>query len=258
MPLKAALPALLLLIALSLGVSACGSGDDNGGGGGSLTAADFQPPTAAPSDAKKGGTLTVVSSGDIDFMDPGAAYYQVTYIIDYAWQRALMGWPPDESKEAQPDLADGQPQVTDGGKTVTFKIKKGIRFSPPVNREIKAADFKYAIERGLLPGVATSYVASYFGDVNGYDAAAAAAEKDPTVAPNISGITTPDDHTLVIKSSKPTAPVIIGALSLPLGAPVPEEYAKQFDTESPSAYGDHAVGTGPYMVQNNSSGELTG
>jgi peptide/nickel transport system substrate-binding protein len=257
MRLKALLPLLLLVFSLGLGLTACGGDDDDEGGGGE-TAADFPPPTAPPDDAKRGGTLQVISAGDIDYMDPGAAYYQFTYIIDYAVFRNLMGWPPDEDEAPQPDLADGEPQVSDGGKTVTFKIKDGIRYSPPVDREIRAADFKYAIERGLMPGVATSYLSSYFGDVIGFDQAVAAVEQNPTVAPNISGITTPDDRTLVFKLTRPTAPVIVGSLSLPLGSPVPEEYAKPFDSESPSAYGEHVVSTGPYMVENDAEGNLTG
>ena len=252
MPLKAVLPLLLLLF--TLGLAACG-GDDEGGG---QTAADFPPPTAPPDDAKEGGTLTVVASGDVDFIDPGAGFYQFTYILDYATQRALLGWPPDERDEPQPDLADGPPQVSDDGKTITFTINDGIRYSPPVDREIKAADFKYAIERGMLPGVATGYHSTYLGDIAGYDQAAAAAEKDETVAPNLSGITTPDDHTLVIKLDKPTAAIVVGALSLPIGVPVPEEYARKFDAESPSAYGDHVVGTGPYMIERDDEGNLTG
>jgi peptide/nickel transport system substrate-binding protein len=62
----------------------------------------------------------------------------------------------------------------------------------------------------------------------------------------------------VIRLTRPTAPVIVGSLSLPLGAPVPEEYAKAFDAESPSAYGEYAIGTGPYMVENDAEGRLTG
>jgi peptide/nickel transport system substrate-binding protein len=254
MPLKALLP--LLLLVLTLGLAACGDDDDDGEGG--QTAADFPSPTAPPDDAKRGGTLTIVMAGDIDFMDPGAAYYQQTYVLDYAFQRSLMGWPPDEDEEPQPDLADGPPEVSEDGRTVTFRIKDGIRYSPPVNREIRAADFKYAVERGLLPGVANPYIGSYFGDVVGYGQAEAAVERNSTVAPDLSGITTPDDRTLVIKLSRSTAPVIVGALSLPLGAPVPEEYAKPFDAESPSAYGEHVVGTGPYMVENDAEGNLSG
>ena len=51
---------------------------------------------------------------------------------------------------------------------------------------------------------------------------------------------------------------MIQSLSLPISAPVPEEYAKEFDAENPSTYGNHVVATGPYMVENDSSGELVG
>jgi peptide/nickel transport system substrate-binding protein len=252
MPLKAVLPLLLLLF--TLGLAACGGEDEEGG----QTATDFPPPTEAPDDAKEGGTLTIVNAGDIDFLDPGAAYYQNTYILDYATQRGLLGWPPDEEDEPQPDLADGPPQVSDDSKTITFTIKNGIRYSPPVDREIEAPDFKYAIERGLLPGVATGYLSLYFADIVGLEQAEAAVKKNSSVAPDISGITAPDDRTLVIKLDEPTAKYVIGALSLPISAPVPEEYAKKFDAESPSAYGDHVVGTGPYMVENDEQGNVTG
>jgi peptide/nickel transport system substrate-binding protein len=254
MTLKAILPALLVL--LTLGLAACGGG--GGGGGGGLTASDFPPTSAPPDDAQKGGTLTVVNAADVDYIDPGAGYYQPTYIVDFATQRTIVGWPPDEVKEPQPDLAESQPTISDDFKTITFKIKKGIKYSPPVNREITSADFKYAIERGMLPGVATGYHSAYLGDLEGYDQATAAVKRDDTVAPSISGITTPDDQTLVLKLTKPTAAVVVQALSLPIGAPVPEEYAKKFDAESPSTYGEHVVGTGPYMIENDDQGNLTG
>jgi peptide/nickel transport system substrate-binding protein len=252
--MKAVFPVLLVL--LTLGLAACG--DDNGGGGGGLTASDFPPVTAPPDDAQKGGTLQVINAADVDFLDPGAGYYQPTYIVDFATQRTILGWPPDEVKEPQPDLAESQPTISDDFKTITFKIKKGIKYSPPVNREITSADFKYAIERGMLPGVATGYHSAYLGDLEGYDEATTAVEQDDSVAPDISGITTPDDQTLVLKLTQPTAAVVVQALSLPIGAPVPEEYAKKFDAESPSTYGEHLVGTGPYMIENDDQGNLTG
>jgi peptide/nickel transport system substrate-binding protein len=39
---------------------------------------------------------------------------------------------------------------------------------------------------------------------------------------------------------------------------VPKEYAEKFDKQQPSTYGQHQVATGPYMVENDSSGKLTG
>jgi peptide/nickel transport system substrate-binding protein len=43
---------------------------------------------------------------------------------------------------------------------------------------------------------------------------------------------------------------VMGALSLPVSAPVPEEYAKKYDAENPSTYGENQVATGPYMIEN--------
>ena len=51
---------------------------------------------------------------------------------------------------------------------------------------------------------------------------------------------------------------MVQSLSLPISAPVPEEYAKEFDAENPSAYGPNQVATGPYMIENDSSGEAIG
>ena len=108
-------------------------------------------------------------------------------------------------------------------------------------------------------GRLNGYEEAYFSDIAGFKQAQAAAAKDPTKAPNISGITTPDSHTIVFKLDRPVAKTFfVQALSLPLSSPVPADYAKKFDAQNPSGYGTHVVATGPYMIQNNSSGELTG
>ncbi len=248
---------VLALAALGGILSSCGGGGGGGGTESSGIPSEFQAPTAAPDNAQQGGDLTVLNEGDIDYMDPGAAYYQVTYMVDLAGQRGLMGWPPDATQPA-PDLAADDPQVTDGGKTITFTLRDGVKYSPPVNRDVKSEDVKYAIERSLLPGVPNGYTAAYLSDLEGFKEAEQAVAKNKTVAPDISGIETPDDKTLVLHLTRPSSIPVIQALSLPVSAPVPEEYAKKFDAESPSTYGEHVVFTGPYMVANNSSGELTG
>src|SRR5438034_26178 len=74
-------------------------------------------------------------------------------------------------------------------------------------------------------------------------------------AKEISGITTPDDQTLVIKLNRPVAPIVIGAMALPGTAPVPKEYAAKFDAGKKSDYGPHLVTTGPYMIPNDASGK---
>jgi peptide/nickel transport system substrate-binding protein len=243
-----------LFAALALGLAACGGG----GGGGGTAASDFPPTTSAPGDAPHGGTLNVIAAADVDYMDPGSAYYQFTYMVNDAFCRKLLAWKPTDVKQPSPDLATGEPQISDDFKTVTFHLKDGIKFAPPVNREITSHDIKYAIDRGLMPGVANGYVAAYMGSLEGFAAAEKQAAANKTVAPDISGIQTPDDKTIIFKLTKPEAAVLVQALGLPIDCPVPEEYAKPFDAQTPSAYGEHVVASGPYMVQNDSSGKLTG
>lgn len=258
-------PKLLIAIlaaVLSIGVYACGGSDDDDSGttgdrGAESASSDFAPLNAAPDDSQEGGTLTVIASGDVDYLDPGATYYQFGYMVHFAVNRTLMGWPPD-ADEPVPDLADGEPEIAEDGKSVTFKIKQGIKYGPPLDREVVAADFKYALERSLMPGVANGYIGTYLSSLEGYEDAVAAVEKTPTEAPEISGVTAPDDQTLELRFTEPVALTAVQVLSLPLGSPVPEDYAAEHDAENPSQYGQYAVATGPYMVKNDAKGKLTG
>jgi peptide/nickel transport system substrate-binding protein len=269
------LPGLLAVVCI--GLAACGgssssksssSGSSSGGSSSSSSSkvaaevAKFKPLTSAPASAKKGGTLTVLANGDVDYIDPGAAYYQPTYMIDLAAQSPLMGWPSNDSAAPVPLLAASAPQVTDGGKTVTFKIKPNIHYSPPTgggpgwSKPVVSQDVKYAIDRSLMPGVPNGYTGLYFTDLVGLAQAQAAVKKAPTKAPDISGITTPDSSTIVFKLSKPSSIGMIDALSLPVSAPVPQGYAAKFDSKTPtSTYGQHQIDTGPYYIASYQAGK---
>lgn len=247
--LRALIPGMLLAAALA--IAACGGSDSTSSSGTSEAAKQYAAPTAAPSDAQSGGDLTVIAASDVDYIDPGAAYYQFTYMVTSATQSQLEGWAPADVEQATPLLATGPPTVSDDGKTVTYTINDDVKFSPPVDRTVTSADVKYAIERSLLPGVPNGYVQTYLAGVEGIDKAIKEAQDNPTGgAPDISGITTPDDTTLEIKLTDTTSIGVIGALTLPVSAPVPEEYAKTYDAQNPSTYGEHQVATGPYMIQN--------
>jgi peptide/nickel transport system substrate-binding protein len=261
MPLSSRpLLAIATALALATGAAACGSDDDSSEeGDATAIPSEYTAPTEAPSGAAKGGELTVLASDDVDYMDPGAAYYQFTYMVTNATQRNLVNWDPDDIEEPTPDLASDDPEISDDDKTITYTLRDDVRYSPPVDRVATAADVEYAIERSLLPGVSNSYVFSYLTDVVGFDKASKEAEKNPTGgAPDLPGVTATDETTLEIELDRPTASLVTQALSLPVSAPVPEDYAKPFDAENPSTYGQHVTFTGPYMVENDNTGELTG
>ncbi len=112
-----------------------------------------------------------------------------------------------------------------------------------------SADVAYAIERGANPNVANPYFSSYFGNIEGAEKASGGP---------IPGIDTPDKYTIVFHLDKPTGAILAAALVLPLSAPVPEEYAKKYDAQKPTEYGNYQVATGPYMFKSNSEGKVLG
>lgn len=118
------------------------------------------------------------------------------YDVIYATQRPLYSYLPNQTQTLSPDLASGPPIVTADGRTVTVHIKHGIRFSPPVNREVTSADVAYAIERGANPNVANPYFPVYFFYIIGASKA--------TGGP-IPGIVTPDKYTIVFHLTGRTA-----------------------------------------------------
>jgi peptide/nickel transport system substrate-binding protein len=229
---------LVGVVAAAAFIAGCG-GDDDGGDN-------------AGADGKQGGKVTFLANGDVDYVDPGQTYYTHGYMVAYAVNRTLYAYKPDDSVNAVPDLAEGPATISADNKTVTVTIKKGVKFAPPVNREVKAADIEYAMERAFSANVPSGYAGTYFGTIEG----APQAGTGPIV--DISGITATDDYTLEIKLSQPSAVLISQALALPITTPVPKEYAEPFDAKSPSTYDQYVAFTGPYMITNDANGKLTG
>jgi len=233
-----------LLAALAVVGSGCGGSSSEGGPGEAGN-------TGAPVKGKKGGKVTFLAAADVDYLDPGQTYYTFGYAVAYSTQRPLYSFKPDDGETPVPDLADGEPQISKDNKTITVKIRSGVKYSPPVNREVTTKDIKYAFERAFTSNVPSGYATSYFGDIKG-------APDGPGKFKDIPGIKTPDDRTLVIELDKPTAVTVAAALVMPITIPVPQEYAEKYDRKSPSTYDQYTVFTGPYMFRNASDGKVVG
>jgi len=205
------------------------------------------PATESLTGGKQGGVLNEVQSEDFEHLDPGQAYFQLDYQITSATQRGLYSYKPNTFTEATPDMAEGPATISDSDKLITIKIRKGVHFSPPVNREVTAADEVYAIDRVANPNVANPYYLGYLESVEGL--------KDSKGGP-IPGVKATDKYTLQIKLTEPQAAIVVASMVLPYSAPVPEEYAKKFDAKKPSEYVNYMVATGPYMLKANSEGKI--
>jgi peptide/nickel transport system substrate-binding protein len=235
---------------LAFGAAGCGGSPSGGSdGGGSATGATV---TGGDAPSKRGGKLTVLAAGDVDYVDPGQSYYVFGLMVSTAVNRQLYTYKPGDDHSATPDLATAAPQISRDGRTITVHLRSGVRYAPPVNREVKAADVKYAIERAFSANVPSGYAIAYFKDIAG-------APTTPGRIKDIPGIRTPDDHTLVFKLAKQSAPLVSQALAMPITVPVPREYAAKFDRKAPTDYDQYVAFTGPYMIRNDpQTGKLIG
>ncbi len=233
-----------LIAILALVAAGCGGDDDEGG---------CSSDSAAPIEGKKGGDLTFLAAADVDYMDPGQTYYAFAYQIQYAAQRPLYSFSPEDTDKPRPDLAAADPEISDDKKTLTIKIKPNIKYSPPVNRAVVSGDVKYAIERAFSANAPSGYATSYFADIIGAPEAPTKGVKELN-----EGLETPDDETLVIHLDRPTADTMAQALVMPITMPVPKDYAEKFDQKTPTDYNQYVAFTGPYMVKNDAEGKLTG
>jgi YVTN family beta-propeller protein len=103
-----------------------------------------------------GGTAVVSVPVYVKTLDPGVAFNDGASRLEYATCALLLNH-PDEPGAAGlrlvPDAARALPTVSKDGRTYTFTIRHGMRFSPPSNQPVTAQTFKYTIERSLSPRV---------------------------------------------------------------------------------------------------------
>jgi peptide/nickel transport system substrate-binding protein len=206
--------------------------------------------TKPSSGQHRGGTLNLISAEGWEHLDPGASYFQIDYLIEYATQSPLYTYTPTNSTTPTPLLASGPPQISAGGKTLTVHIKPNWHFSPPVNRAVTSKDVAFAFERMYNSNVQNGYATGYFPIVG----AKLAVGDRP-----IPGISTPNKTTIVFHLTKAFAATMAKALTLPGTSAVPANYPAlvKADKSSPSTWDSNPtsqVFTGPYMIKSYSAG----
>ncbi|HEU4921552.1 MAG TPA: ABC transporter substrate-binding protein [Burkholderiales bacterium] len=127
-----------------------------------------------------------------------------------------------------PNTAVALPDIDDGGKTYTVKVRPGIYFADdPVfksaRRELTALDYAYSIRRFLDPKNHSPYAFLFEG---------------------IAGIETPERHTLVIRLKQPDYN-FSHVLAFALAGAVAREAIESYGDESAA----RPVGTGPFRLK---------
>jgi ABC-type oligopeptide transport system substrate-binding subunit len=94
------------------------------------------------------------TSEPVDSLDPALGYLLLSYSIMRASCAKLLDYEAESGAAGVrpvPDLADAMPRRSNGGRTYTFAIRRGFRFSPPSGEPVTAQSMKYTIERSLHP-----------------------------------------------------------------------------------------------------------
>ncbi|MET0732144.1 MAG: ABC transporter substrate-binding protein [Casimicrobiaceae bacterium] len=153
-----------------------------------------------------------------------------------------------------PNTAEGLPEITDGGRTYTIKVKPGIYFaSDPAfggkKRELTAADYVYSMKRILDPKVRSYDVNLFEGRLIGADEALARARKAGTLDydEKIEGLQALDRYTLRLRFRQPEYSFRWWLATRNLAA-VAREVIDKYGDESHRVM-EHPVGTGPYKLK---------
>jgi len=211
--------ALGLTAALAtIGLAACGGG--GGGGGG-----------------KEGGEVAGTVTSFPDYLDP-----QLSYTLE-GWEAINDVYIPlltyqsgsgEESTKVVPGLAESMPDISADGKTYTFTLRKGMKYSD--GTPIKASDFPYSIERLFK---LDSGGAPFFESIVG------ATDYADGKADTISGIQANDQTGQIVVNLEQSSGTFLNEVALMFAAPVPQSTPldkDQTSTPPPSS--------GTFMISN--------
>jgi YVTN family beta-propeller protein len=175
------------------------------------------PPASAPAAS---GTLRLASDFDPRPLDPALAYNSVDWQLEAATCVRLLHYPDragPAGSQLQPEAATSLPAVSDGGRTYTFTVRKGFRFSPPSNQPVTAETFKYTIERALAPKM-HGPAGNFLPDVVGSTAYASGRAR------HIAGVIASGDKLIIrLQAPAPDLPVRLSTpffCAVPIGTPV--------------------------------------
>jgi peptide/nickel transport system substrate-binding protein len=205
--------------------------------GGSSSSSSSSKSSSASSSAKSGGAVTLVEGTypqsldpSIDFTTQGGEVHWLTYLGPYSFAHAS----GSGGTQVIPAVATALPTITDGGKTYTFTIRKGLKYSD--GTPVKASDLTFGIERALKLGwSAASFLTSTIVGAGDY-----AKGK----AKSVSGITTDDGTGKVTIHLISPYGAFEDVLAVPGVSFMPATTPMKPEPSSPP------VGFGPYVIKN--------
>jgi oligopeptide transport system substrate-binding protein len=180
---------------------------------------------------QRGGTLRLGFPVDWRTLDPAIAFDADAAPLDKLLFRGLIDF--DDGIGLVPDQASDW-NISPDGKTYTFHLKPGMRFSN--GREVEAEDYVFSFERILNPKTG-SPGQTYFLGILG------ASEFNEGKAPHVRGLHAPDRRTLIIELKDPQFSFRY-VLTMNFADVLPRDVVRQFGND----FQYHLTGSGPYRV----------
>jgi peptide/nickel transport system substrate-binding protein len=222
--------AVLAMAAAAVALAACGSGSSSTGGS----------TTGSSGSGNEGGTLVAAYSAFPDYMDPALSHTIEGWTATFDTYIPLLTYAHADGKaggKVIPGLATALPEVSDGGKTYTMTLRKGLKYSN--GEPVAASDFTHSLERVF---VLNSSGSPFYEDIVG------AARFMKTKVGGIPGVETDDKSgTVTIHLTHPRG-TFENELALPFVALVPA------NTPMEDLSADPPPATGPYMITSSKPG----
>ena len=211
------------LVVPALVATACGSG-------GSTTSSSSSAALAANQQFR----FPLVD--DVKTLDPGHAYDAVSIVFIQNVFGGLYRF--DDKLKEIPDIATAMPDISSDGLTYRFHLRQDVKFSN--GDPVTSADVLYSWNRAAR--LQDSY-ATVFQPVAGYSALAAT----PPTATTLSGLSAPDQFTVVAKLSQP-AGYWITELALWTADMVDQKVIPNDSDKTWWSNPATAIGTGPFKL----------
>jgi peptide/nickel transport system substrate-binding protein len=200
----------------------------------SFSATAFQ---AAALEPHRGGVFRAVATGSPGTIDPHVNYeaeYWQFYASVYDGLLTFKKVNGQDGATIVPDLAEAMPAVSDGGKTLTFKLRKGIKFSN--GKDVTVADVVASFQR--IFKVVGPTAGSFYNGIVGADECL----KTPATCTLAGGVVGDEAAgTITIHLTAPDSD-FYDKLALPHASVLPA------DAPAKDAGNTPIPGTGPYVI----------
>jgi len=175
---------------------------------------------------RAGGTLTAILQPEAVTLTPATNVAQPTQVVAGNIFDGLVTY--DFDLTPRPQLAESW-QVAPDGLTITFNLRKGVKWHD--GQPFTAADVKWSLEnvwRTIHP-------------------------RNKALFENVSVVETPDDHTVILRLSKPSLPIL--SVLNGVGAPILPKHLYEGTDVLSNPYNNKPVGTGPFVFKEWKKGE---